>query len=141
MLPPLAFRWEYTRQLASRIRGSAMNTLRRTAHLLHRSGTLGLLLVLFTLTAFGQSNKGTLKGTVSDQSGGVVQNATVTVTNNETNIERTVSTGDDGNYEAPLLDPGNYRVSVSAPTFSTSTHESVTIQTGSTQRLDISLTP
>lgn len=117
-----------------------MTTHRGITRLLHGFGSLVLLLAVFALTAFGQSNKGTLKGTVSDEAGGMVQNATVTVTNIETNQERTVSTGNDGNYEAPLLDPGNYRVAVSATNFSTATQENVVIQTATTQRLDITLT-
>ena len=78
--------------------------------------SLGACLLLFGLfaQASAQSNKGSIKGTVKDQSGAVVQNANVTVVNVATNEARTASTGDDGNYEVPLLDPGTYKVTVKA---------------------------
>ncbi len=117
-----------------------MTTCRRITHLLPGVGALILLLAAFALPAYGQTNKGTIKGTVTDQNGGIVQNATVVVTNVGTNAERTLTTSDEGTYEAPLLDPGNYKVSVSAPTFSTATQENVVVQTSSTQVVDITLT-
>jgi Carboxypeptidase regulatory-like domain len=117
-----------------------MTIHRGITRLLHGFGTLVLLFAVFTVAAYGQTNKGTLKGTVTDEQGSIVQGATVTITNIETNSERTVSTSDEGTYEAPLLDPGNYRVAIAAPNFSTATQDNVVIQTGSTQRLDITLT-
>ncbi|HWT01074.1 MAG TPA: TonB-dependent receptor [Pyrinomonadaceae bacterium] len=117
-----------------------MTTCRRITHLLPGVGVLCLLLAAFALPTYGQTNKGTIKGTVTDQNGGIVQNATVVVTNVGTNAERTISTSDEGTYEAPLLDPGTYRVAVSAPTFSTATQENVVVQTSSTQVVDITLT-
>ena len=117
-----------------------MTITRRITHLLPGVGVLCLLLAVFALPTYGQTNKGTIKGTVTDPNGGVVQNANVVVTNTGTNAERTVTTGDDGTYEAPLLDPGNYKVSASAPTFSTATQENVVVQTSSTQVVDITLT-
>ncbi|HJU53587.1 MAG TPA: carboxypeptidase-like regulatory domain-containing protein, partial [Pyrinomonadaceae bacterium] len=117
-----------------------MTTCRRITHLLPGVGALILLLAAFALPTYGQTNKGTIKGTVTDQNGGIVQNATVVVTNVGTNAERTLTTSDEGTYEAPLLDPGNYKVSVSAPTFSTATQENVVVQTSSTQVVDITLT-
>ncbi|HEY0379512.1 MAG TPA: TonB-dependent receptor [Pyrinomonadaceae bacterium] len=117
-----------------------MTTCRRITHLLPGVGALCLLLAAFALPTYGQTNKGTIRGTVTDQNGGVVQNATIVVTNVGTNAERTVNTGDDGTYEAPLLDPGNYKVSASAATFSTATQENVVVQTSSTQVVDITLT-
>src|SRR5438270_12539314 len=117
-----------------------MTTNRGITRLLSGVGTLVLLLAVFTFPAYGQTNKGTIKGTVTDQNGGIVQNATVTVTNTGTNAERTVTTGDDGTYEVPLLDPGTYKVVVKAPTFSETTQENVVVQTSSTAVADIKVT-
>jgi hypothetical protein len=116
-----------------------MTTNRGLTHLLARVGALVLLLAAFAIPAFAQTNKGTVKGTITDQNGGIVQNATVTVTNTGTNAERTVSTGDDGTYEVPLLDPGTYKVSVTAPNFGTNTQEGIQVQTASTAVVDIAL--
>ena len=117
-----------------------MTTCRRITHLLPGAGALLLLLAVFAIPTYGQTNKGTIKGTVTDQNGGIVQNANVVVTNVGTNAERAVTTSDDGTYEAPLLDPGTYKVSVTAPTFSTAVQENVVVQTSTTQVVDIVLT-
>jgi hypothetical protein len=117
-----------------------MTSTRRIQRLLQGVGASVLMLAVFALPAFAQTNKGTIKGTITDQNGGIVTNAAVTVTNVNTNTERTVSTGDDGTYEFPLLDPGTYKLTVKAPTFSDVTRENIMVQTASTQALDIMMT-
>jgi Carboxypeptidase regulatory-like domain len=117
-----------------------MSTTHAT-HLIVRLSVFALLLTTFAVSGLAQSNKGSIKGTVTDQNKGVIQNASVTVTNVDTNAEREVSTGDDGTYEVPLLDAGNYKITVKAPNFSDTVQENVTVQTQSTSVVDISLTP
>jgi len=99
-----------------------------------------LLVGIFAFSAVAQSNKGSIKGTVTDQNGGLVQNATVTVTNTGTNASRTATTGDDGGYQVPLLEPGKYKVSVTAPTFPETVRENIIVQTASTEVVDVTLT-
>jgi len=99
-----------------------------------------LLLGIFALSASGQTNKGSIKGTVTDQAGGLVQNANVTITNIGTNTSRTVTTGDDGVYEAPLLEPGKYKVSVTAASFPETVRENIIVQTSSTEVVNVTLT-
>ena len=60
---------------------------------------------------------GAITGTVTDQSGGVVPNATVTATSTETGVVRTVRTSGAGSYEVTLLPPSNYKVKVEAKGF------------------------
>jgi outer membrane receptor protein involved in Fe transport len=100
-----------------------------------------LLVGIFAFSAVAQSNKGSIKGTVTDQNGGLVQNATVTVTNVATNAARTVKTGDDGVYSVPLLEPGTYKVSVTAPSFPETVRENIIVQTSSTEAVDVTLVP
>src|SRR6476646_5216974 len=78
---------------------------------------VAMLVAIFAFSASGQSNKGSIKGTVTDPNGAVVQNAKVTVTNISTNSSRTLTTGDDGAYTAPLLEPGKYKITVTAASF------------------------
>jgi hypothetical protein len=118
-----------------------MTTYRRITRLLPGVGALILLLTAFALPTFAQTNKGTITGTVTDQNGGTVAGATVVVTNVDTNTERSVTTSDDGNYEVPLLDPGNYRVAVSAPNFSKTIQENVKLETAARQPVDVVLQP
>ena len=71
-------------------------------------------------TAFGQSLvSGDLVGTVTDPSGAVVSNATVTLKSNATGETRTTTSSSSGLYRFSLLSPGSYTVSVTAQGFTT----------------------
>ncbi len=81
-------------------------------------GIVALLCVLAALPASAQE-AGVILGVVKDTSGGTVPNAKVTVTNVDTSASRTVTTGDDGAYRVPALQPGHYSVKVEAAGFQT----------------------
>src|SRR5205809_3983762 len=66
--------------------------------------------------AFGQSTA-MLQGSVTDQKGAVVPNATVTVRNQATSLERSTQTDSDGNFAIASLPVGNYTVDVQAQGF------------------------
>jgi hypothetical protein len=102
--------------------------------------SLFLLTVLCT-TVLGQSNKADIVGTVRDTSGGVVSGATVTITKVDTGAERTVTSGDEGEYSAPLLEIGTYKVSVSKQGFQTVNRENIILQTNDRLRVDVELKP
>ena len=99
-----------------------------------------LMLAAFAISVGAQSNKGAIKGTITDQNGAVVPNATVTVTKVDTNTTRTVKVGDDGIYEVPLLEPGIYKLTVTAPSFADNVHENIKVDTASTASVDVTLT-
>ncbi|MBZ5629603.1 MAG: carboxypeptidase-like regulatory domain-containing protein, partial [Acidobacteriia bacterium] len=74
--------------------------------------------LLLAATAWGQVTTGLIAATVKDASGAVVPNATVTLTNTDTNVVvRTVKTGGGGEFTAPLLPIGHYSLSVEAGGF------------------------
>ena len=77
--------------------------------------TVAILAVANPLLA--QSTTGTLRGQVLDPSGAAVVDASVTITNQETNVAVTVSTTSAGTYQVPSLIPGLYRVVVEATGF------------------------
>ncbi len=81
-------------------------------------GIVALLCVLAAVPALAQES-GVILGVVKDPSGGTVPNAKVTVTNVDTSASRTVTTGDDGAYRVPALQPGHYSVKVEAQGFRT----------------------
>jgi hypothetical protein len=91
------------------------------------------------IPAFGQSDVGTIVGFVRDQSGAVVPSASVTIKNEGTGAERTVTTDAQGRYTAPNLRPADYTVTIEAKGFKkfTSTHN--TLAANSTIDLDASL--
>jgi hypothetical protein len=75
------------------------------------------VVLLFVTYLAGQSTFGSLTGTVTDQTGAVISNAVVTVTNEGTGIERRVTTNDTGVYNVPDLNVGAYRVLVEVKGF------------------------
>ena len=117
-----------------------MTTLRTVSQLFRRTGCALLLLTVFVLPAAAQSNKGTITGTVTDPTGAVVKDAKITATNVATGEAREATTGDEGTYSMPALDPGIYRVTVDASGFSQSIIETVKLDTAGRQAIDVTLT-
>jgi hypothetical protein len=66
--------------------------------------------------AWGQATT-SIRGTVTDSSGGYVGGASVTLTNPESKIARTATAGDDGGYQFLFLPPGTYTLDVAATGF------------------------
>ena len=67
--------------------------------------------------AWSQTVQGVITGTITDPTGAVVPNATVTITNAGTNISQTTTTGTEGEYRFPLVPPGSYTITVKAANF------------------------
>ena len=77
------------------------------------------LWMMFAVACAAQEITADMRGTVYDQSGAVVSGATVHILNTDRNItERTIKTGADGAYNAPVLPIGRYQIRVEAPGFS-----------------------
>jgi hypothetical protein len=110
---------------------------KRTAQLL----TVALAVLALSLPAFSQGNLGRIMGTVTDQSGGVVSGATVTVLDVDRGIPRTLTTDDAGEYNAPNLTPGNYTVRAEAKGFKRIERQSVDVGVGKEIRVDLTLQP
>src|SRR5579864_7695859 len=83
---------------------------------------------------------GSITGEVKDQSGAMAPNASVTVTNSETNVARSTITDADGIYSFPDLTPGIYQVKVAAAGFATTVRSNIELQVQQTARVDFSLT-
>ena len=79
---------------------------------------LSIFIVLALLApVYGQKITGTISGTVTDPSGAVLAEATVTITNTETGLVRTAQTNSSGAYNAPDLPAGTYIVVVRQASF------------------------
>src|SRR5262245_41776724 len=76
------------------------------------------LVLVSSLSAFGQATTGTLRGTVADPNGGQVAGATVTVKNDATGTVTPTTTNGEGIYVVPNLLPGTYTVTIEAAGFS-----------------------
>lgn len=97
--------------------------------------------LLLCLPAFSQGSFGRILGTVTDQSGGVVSGATVTVIDTERGINRTLTTDDAGAYNAPNLTAGNYTVRVEAKGFKRIERQGIVIEVGHEVRVDLTVQP
>lgn len=82
-----------------------------------------------------------LQGTVSDNSGAAIPNATVTLTNNETQRKQTATTSGDGFYRFTGLAPGTYSLSAEAKGFSRQSLKNVVVTAEQTQGVDLTLHP
>ena len=83
-----------------------------------------------------QTTSTAVVGTVTDPSGAVISGAVVTLVQTETGIKRTdVSTGT-GDYNFPLVNPGTYSVSVTAPGFKVATHNGIPVELDQKARVD-----
>jgi protocatechuate 3,4-dioxygenase beta subunit len=72
---------------------------------------LAAFAILFVPHAAGaQSTSGTISGTVTDESKGVLPGVAIEVVNADTGVTRSLVTGPDGRYQALSLPPGTYRV-------------------------------
>jgi hypothetical protein len=78
---------------------------------------LTISLALIATTANAQQTVGSIHGTVRDPQGAVVQNAEVAARNTATNLTRTTTTNESGDYRISDLPPGNYEVKISAANF------------------------
>src|SRR3954466_10657651 len=90
-----------------------------------------------TAGAFGQGGAtGAITGTVQDPSGALIANANVRITNQDTNVlERSVTTGADGTFSAPLLPVGNYSVVLQAEIFPDAKVADVLVRVTETTRM------
>ena len=96
-----------------------------------------LLLVLLVVTAgaHAQSDLGNITGTVTDPSGAVVSEATVTIINKGTGLTRVQKTNSAGQYSTQGLPPGEYEVDFAASGFTTE-KRSITVAVGSANVVD-----
>jgi Carboxypeptidase regulatory-like domain/TonB dependent receptor len=100
---------------------------------------VGLALCLLCLPAASQS--GRILGTVTDQSGAVISRATVVVTDVQRGVARALTTDEAGEYTAPDLQPGVYKVRISARAFKTVERVNVLLEVAKDLRIDVVLQP
>ena len=96
------------------------------------------LLVSGSSAADAQSTA-TLAGTVTDPTGAVVPGARVAILSLATSVERTAVSDAAGNYAAPSLQPGDYKLTVEAPGFSKYIVERLTLQVDAHQTVNAKL--
>jgi hypothetical protein len=96
------------------------------------------VLLAFPLSALAQFNA-SVQGTVTDPSGAVIPNATVTVTNQATLVGRSTQTSSNGFYNVTALPPGTYTVQVKVSGFETSTSTGVVVDAEQPRGLNVQM--
>lgn len=97
---------------------------------------------LFLMFSGGAANaqfRAAVQGTVKDTSGGVVPEATVTLTSKETNNKQEVTTSEDGFYRISGLAPGSYAITAEKAGFKKQTFDDLTIRAEGVQGTDFTL--
>ena len=89
--------------------------------------------------AYAQSVRGSLSGSVLDQSGAAIPGAKITVRDPNTGVTRTTVSSSEGAYSIPELNLGSYDVTASASGFSTQIQHGVQITIGNVSALNLTL--
>src|SRR5258708_6221410 len=97
------------------------------------------LLVSLSMPALAQRSTGTIRGTVSDSSHGVIPGASVTVKNEATGFNRTVITNSQGIYSFPDMPVGTYRIEVDLTGFKSAVRTKVVLNVAEDRSVDMEL--
>jgi Carboxypeptidase regulatory-like domain len=98
-----------------------------------------LLLCLLAFSAFGQSDRGTITGTIADPAGAVVPNAPVEAKNVDTGAVYQAGASATGNFTLAQLPTGTYQLSVTVPGFKKYVRQNIVLQVTQTVRIDVTL--
>jgi outer membrane receptor for ferrienterochelin and colicin len=104
---------------------------------------LFLLVIAFLMlpvTSIAQTTSSDIRGVVVDVSGNAVENASVTLRNDQTGLERTAQTGSTGEFRFRNLQIGDgYKVTVSSTGYESTVSEAISVQLGQTASLNLLL--
>jgi hypothetical protein len=89
--------------------------------------------------SYAQAIFGALYGTATDSTGAAIPNATVTVTDQQKGISRTVKTNADGAWSADHLIPDTYTVKIESGSFAPSTTTDIIVHADASQQVDLTL--
>lgn len=101
---------------------------------------LTIFLLIIASTLYAQTSIGAISGTVTDSTGAVIAGTTVTITNQATNVSRSVTTDSKGFYSAEGLVSSRYTVTASKPGFQRSVTQGVQLDPGQRRENNVVLT-
>ena len=109
-----------------------------------RSGLRVVTLLVVSVLAFStlilaQTATSSLRGTITDPKGAVLQGAIVTLNNAATGFARTTKSGNDGAYQFLEVPPATYILTITSPGFATVKQDRVTLQVSQPATLDIAM--
>ena len=92
------------------------------------------------VVAQSQATTGVIEGVVTDETGGVLAGASVSMKNTDTNFEKSVTTDGSGRFRGLLLPLGPYRVTFHLQGFASLVRDGVQLAVGQTINLPVTLT-
>ena len=109
----------------------------------NRIQVLGIVCLILAVAVpmSSQTTTGRILGTVSDQSGAAVAGASLVITDVQRGTSRTVATDASGEYAAPELPPGVYKMRAEAKGFKSVERPNIVLEVAQDLRVDISLSP
>src|SRR5438477_7864349 len=90
-------------------------------------------------SAFAQTDRGTVTGTVADSSGAVIPGASITATNTQTTSKYETISTETGNFTLSQLPGGTYELAVELPGFKKYVRQGITVLAATTVRIDVAL--
>src|ERR1051325_8729441 len=96
-------------------------------------------MLVMGVAAMAQEFRGTILGRITDSSGAVIGGAAIQVINSDTNVTVSTTSNQDGNYQVPFLNPGNYNVIVDHPGFKKTERQNIRVSVTSQVALDFTL--
>src|SRR5579871_5748707 len=101
-----------------------------------RVACIPVLILTVVLSVLAQATT-SLRVVVTDQTGGVIPGAVVSMTNSGTGFKRQALTGEDGVYQFLQVPPGTYQVTVEKAGFTTVSRDTVQLQVNTPGTLDL----
>ncbi|HXY25452.1 MAG TPA: carboxypeptidase-like regulatory domain-containing protein [Candidatus Acidoferrum sp.] len=98
-----------------------------------------LCLLFIGLPFLAAAQEATIVGIVTDPSGAAIPNVTITITNTDTGLVTTSSTNEAGQYVAPNLRIGHYKVKATAPNFKAAEQKDIKLEVNDRRRVDFQL--
>ena len=105
----------------------------------NRATRLVLGALLLTMAALAQNNTGIISGKITDQTGAIVPNAQVTVTQTDTGVNSVSLSNSEGIFRVPGLRDGPYSVTVSAAGFKKAVRDGLSLQIGQVMDVEMKL--
>src|ERR1700760_2197427 len=139
-MPQKAIRRSIFMKLVSVLSNQA-DTARREAACRGYLLLLSLLLALVPSRMLAQAIFGSINGTVTDPSGAVVPNASITVTDTDKGTTRVVTTSDSGSFLVHDLIPDHYQLKVEASGFSSAQSAVIQVSADSGSQVNFELRP
>src|ERR1700745_1506638 len=98
--------------------------------------TMAFVVLAASVSAYPQGNTGRILGVVTDQSGGNVAGATITITDVARGVSQTLTTDSDGAYVSLSLLPGTYTLRAEFKGFKIFERKNILLEVGKDLRID-----